>query len=142
MAVPKEIPVTIPVEAPTVATKALLLVHVPPVTELCNVVVPPTHVVVMPVIGATGLTVMVSVAEQPAPEVYFMTDVPASIPETTPVVVPIVATVVLLLLHVPPVMASLSVTVLPWHTEEGPVMATGGGRTVTEKADVQPVSDV
>jgi hypothetical protein len=44
----------------------------------------------------------------------------------TPVVAPMVAIAVLLLLQVPPAVASLSVTLLPLHTTSGPVMAASG----------------
>ncbi len=62
--VPADTPVTTPV-APTVATPALLLLHVPPVVALARVVVPFEHIVVPPVIAATvgsGFTVITLVA--------------------------------------------------------------------------------
>jgi hypothetical protein len=43
---------------------------------------------------------------------------------------PIVATVVVLLIHVPPVVASLSVLHSPAQTVVGPVIPTGTGFTV------------
>jgi hypothetical protein len=49
---------------------------------------------------------------------------------TTPVELT-VATAVLLVLHEPPGLASLSVTVEPWHAVAGPVMAAGIATTVT-----------
>ena len=52
--VPAEVPVATPEDAPIVATVEVPLVHVPPGTEFINVVVPPAHTVVVPVIGATG----------------------------------------------------------------------------------------
>jgi hypothetical protein len=59
--VPTDIPVTIPEEEPALATAGLLVIHVPPVMVFPSEVVPPTHTVVLPVIGATGLTVSVVV---------------------------------------------------------------------------------
>lgn len=56
--------------------------------------------------------------------------VPADIPETSPAV-PIVATVVGVLLHVPPEVASDSVAPAPAHAEDAPVIAAGAGWTVT-----------
>lgn len=65
-AVPAVTPVTKPVPKPTVAF-VLLLVHVPPATGCDSVVLPPTHIVYVPVTGAgAGKTVTVIVAEQPA----------------------------------------------------------------------------
>lgn len=67
VAVPAEAPLTTPLEAPIVATAGLLLLHVPPVTALLSVVVPPTQIVVVPVIADVGLTVSVAVEKQPPP---------------------------------------------------------------------------
>ena len=53
-------------------------------------------------------------------------DVPAETPVTTPVVDPAAAIAVLLLAHVPPVMASLRVIVLPVQTVLGPVTGATG----------------
>jgi hypothetical protein len=57
--------------------------------------------------------------------------VPAVAPYIMPVADPIEATVTLLLLHVPPVTASLSVTVRPWQTTGVPIIVVGVGTTVT-----------
>ncbi len=46
--------------------------------------------------------------------------------DTIPVVAPIVAASVLLLFHVPPVMAFASKAVVPVHTSAGPVMGAMG----------------
>jgi hypothetical protein len=51
-----------------------------------------------------------------------MVVVPDETPLTTPVVDPMVATEVLLLIHIPHAVASLSVVVAPVHTEEAPEM--------------------
>ena len=53
-----------------------------------------------------------------------MVDTPCETPVTTPAI-PTVATAVLLLLHTPPVVTSLSVVVLPAQTVGVPVIAAG-----------------
>jgi len=65
--------------------------------------------------------------------------VPGLKPVTMPAV-PIVATVVLPLLHTPPVVRSLNVVVAPGHTLSVPVMINGKGFTVTVARAVQPVA--
>ena len=55
--------------------------------------------------------------------------VPPATPVTTPELVT-VAIVALLLLHVPPVVASLNAVVEPGHTVGVPVMAAGGAAIV------------
>ena len=139
---PTNAPVTMPEELPAVATAVLLLLHVPPATVLCKAVVPPAHTVSEPVIGATGFTVMVVVIEQPPGDVYLITEVPGNIPVTTPEDDPIVAIVVEPLVQVPPVTASVRVIVLPWQTDDGPVMPGSSGRTVTVIVELQPVGEV
>lgn len=64
VAVPAVMPVTAPVLL-TLATAVLLLLHTPPVTASLNVVVPPVHTVMVPVmVPADGVpdTVTVVVA--------------------------------------------------------------------------------
>ncbi len=61
----------------------------------------------------------------------------ATVPETTGITV---ATVVLLLVHAPPVMPSVSVVVAPGHRWAVPVMAVGVRSTVTIAAAAQPVA--
>jgi len=56
---------------------------------------------------------------------------PCAMPVTPPVKEPTVPMAVLLLLHVPPVLASLSVVVEATHTFVLPVIATGNGLTVS-----------
>ena len=60
-----------------------------------------------------------------------MVAVPADMPDTAPEGEPTVAIAVLLLLHVPPVVASPSVVVAPAQTLVVPVIAAGAGLTVT-----------
>ena len=124
--VPPDTPVATPVEAPIAATVLLLLVHMPPVVASLKVDVLPWHIVVVPVIGRTLLTVKVTDVVQPAMLVYFMIAVPVDTPVTKPVVMPMVAMAVLLLLHVPPGVASLNIVVFPRHIEVVPVIGAIG----------------
>lgn len=71
-----------------------------------------------------------------------MVSVPATWPVTTPVAEPIVASVVLLLLHVPPVEALNRAVVNPVHTFVIPVIAAGNGFTVSIAVAMQPVGSV
>jgi len=59
-------------------------------------------------------------------------------PVTTPALL-IVAMLVFALVQVPPVGEQLNVTVAPWHTRVGPVIAVGKGVTVTGDVVRQPV---
>jgi hypothetical protein len=68
--------------------------------------------------------------------------VPVVTPVTIPVNDPIVATDVVLLAHVPPIEASVSVIVAPTHTAPGPLIGTGSGLTVTITVLTQPVLSV
>jgi hypothetical protein len=61
---------------------------------------------------------------------------PGATPDTIPVA-PTVATLVLLLLQLPPGVVLASVIVLPSHTCDGPVIAEGGANTVTVIAAAQ-----
>ena len=66
-AVPAAIPVTTPVDTPTVAF-VLPLVHVPPVTGSLRLVVAPMQTVAVPVIGeGNAFTVTTFVTAHPAP---------------------------------------------------------------------------
>ena len=65
--------------------------------------------------------------------------VPVTRPLTTPVVPSIVATVVLLLLQLPPVVALASVALAPTQVPDGPVIAAGVGLTVTTAVRRQPL---
>jgi len=64
--VPVDIAVTNPLVEPMVATDGLLLVHVPPPEELVQVVVAPTHKLLIPDIApGGGVTVNDAVVKQP-----------------------------------------------------------------------------
>jgi hypothetical protein len=66
--------------------------------------------------------------------------VPVANPVTTPVVEPTVPTVTFVLLHVPPVVAFVSVMVEPKHTVDGPAIVSGNGLTVNVNVAVQPLA--
>ena len=70
-----------------------------------------------------------------------MVEVPDVTPETIPELVPIVATLVLLLIHVPPPVLE-RVVVEPAQTVAVPVIADGNGFTVTTVVVIQPVASV
>lgn len=133
IALPVAIPVTIPVVAPTVAMALLLVVHVPPGDVFVNVFVAPTHTVdeMGLMAGGAAITVTGFVAAQPA-TVYEIVTVPVPVPVTVPVL-PTVATAVLLLLHVPPAVASVKDSVVPIQISDPPGgdMAAGMALTVT-----------
>src|SRR6185503_349951 len=108
--VPAATAVTSPVDAFTVATEVLVLLHAPPaVPLLVKVVVPPMQIGVVPVTVPAvtfGETVNVLNADtglpQPLLTVYVMSAVPAATAVTNPVDALTVATEVLVLLHEPP----------------------------------------
>ena len=138
---PAAMPVTTPEDEPTVAVEVLLLLQEPPETDSIKVVVRPAHTVVVPVIAAgTAFTVIAVVRVQPEPIEYEIVAVPVPIPVTTPVPEPMVPTAVLLLVHVPPAVASLKVVVSPTHAVVVPVMAEIGP-TVTVLVTLQEGPD-
>ena len=65
---------------------------------------------------------------------------PGATPFTTPVVAPIVAVGVLLLVQVPPGLASPNVSVDPVHTVDGPLIGAGVGFTVIGKVVAHPAA--
>jgi hypothetical protein len=86
-------------------------------------------------------TVTIAVVAQLLGNVYVIVDVPGVSPLTMPVAVPIIATADVLLLHMPPVMASVSGRLPPTHSVAGaPMMAGGSALTVTALAAEQPVT--
>ena len=136
MAVPALTEETRPDEL-TVATPALLLLQVPPVTVSPKLVFAPVQMDVIPVSGVGAVaTLTVVVAKQPVPSRYEITDVPTATPVTIPVLPPAVAIPVLRLVQVPPEVPSLSVIDCPAHTAPGPVIATGFGKMYNSSANV------
>ena len=135
---PAATPVTTPVPLLTVANDVLLLLQVPSGVASLSAVVKPAHTLVVPVIAAgSGFTVTTLVMIQPVGKVYVTVAVPAVIPVIT--LPAAVATAVLLLLHVPEGVASLSVVVKPAQTAIVPVIDAGNGLTVTGVVMIQPV---
>jgi hypothetical protein len=77
-------PVTTPEAEPTVATRLLLLLHVPPPGASVSDIVPPVHTVVAPIIAdGNGLTVTTVVVKQPEGKVYVIVAVPVDGPVVT-----------------------------------------------------------
>ncbi len=70
-----------------------------------------------------------------------MIEVPAVTPVTTPAPAGTVENA-LLLLQVPPTVASVNVVVKPTQTAIGPDIAAGNGLTVTVAVAIQPVGNV
>jgi hypothetical protein len=104
----------------------------------------PTHCEVA--VGAVNMltlgalfTVTCAVILQPEESVYVIVGVPAATPVTVPVVDPIVASAVLLLVHVPPVVASLNVSVAPGQIAPAPVIDAGVPFTEKDCVTLQPV---
>ena len=130
-------PFTTP-DAFTVATTVLVLLHTPPVVASVNVVDEPAIIVAVPLIvpaAGEGLTVITWVAAavpQPLVTVYDM----VVVPDVRPITIPeafTVATTVLVLLHTPPLVASVKVVDELAHTLTVPMIvpADGKGLTVT-----------
>ncbi len=129
---------------PIVATVVLLLLHVPPGNVFPNEVLEPAQTTGVPLMAdGSGFMVTVVVAIQFKGEVYMAIALPADIPVNTPVAALIVAMAVLLLVQVPPDVASLSVVMAPLHIDILPVMAAGSGFTVAVTVvDVAQPADV
>ena len=148
VALPAEIPVTIPVDALTIATAVLLLLQLPPVMVDENVALLSTQICWLPLtIPADGAAVTnmfrlaVAGLQPPSPAtVYVMEAVPADIPVTIPKEASMVATDKLLLLHTPPVTVEVSVDAPPvqrvWIPESVP--AEGGAETFNTRLASAP----
>jgi len=139
--VPDDTPETTPDERPMVATVVLPLTHVPPGEVLLNVVVVPWQRVRVPIIGESVTTVTTADAVQPGATWYIMVVDPGVVPDNTPLPRPMVATVVLLLVHVPPAGESVRDIVPPAQTVVGPTIAPGC-TTVTVIEETHPNVEV
>lgn len=130
---PADPPVITPVDELMVAIIMGLMLHVPPGVGSVTVSVEPTQTVPVPtLIGAgSALTVNTDDVKQPPGSVYVIVVVPSAKVVTTPVEALMVATVVLLLVHVPPPDVCVSVAVLPRHALSVPSIAGGALFTVT-----------
>jgi hypothetical protein len=133
VALPALTPVTTPAPL-TVATDVLLLAHdvVPPDAVSTRVMTPPEQVVVLPLMkpaygAASTLMLCVAVAlPQLLVTVYVMVAVPADTAVTTPVD-DTEAMEGLLLLHAPAPDVSVSVPVVPAHSDAVPLMTPAAG---------------
>ena len=136
-------PVTMPVVDPTLAIPVALLLQVPPPAASVKVVVNPEQTASVPSIAVgNGFTVATAVMMQSVGNVYVIVAVLVVIttpPVTRPVAEPILAIPEALLLHVPPVVASLNVVVSPEQTLRVPSIAVGDGFTVTTAVTIQLV---
>jgi hypothetical protein len=134
-------PVTMPVDEPAVAMPASLLLHVPPPGAASSSVADPAHTADAPSIApGCAFTVTTSVAAHtPGPKL--IVEVPGLRPVTTPDG-SIVATAVLLLLHVPSVLVSVNVMLLPWQIIPEPVIVSPEGFTRTVAVTLQPAAVV
>ena len=138
MEVPPETPSTLP-EVPIVATDGEPLVQEPPAEPSPRGMDAVTQTGTTPEIGAgSGLTLCGAVIIQPVGSVYVIVAGPEATPVTVPVEPTTVAIAVLLLAQVPPVLASVSVTEEPGHTDARLPIAAGSGLTVTTIELVQP----
>jgi len=142
--VPAVLPVATPVVDPIVATVGELLVHTPPLVASVSVVdvVPvPPHTALAPEIAAgREFTVVTAVVIHVEGAVYVMVAVPAATPVRVPDDEPTVAVLMLLLLHVPPGVASDSAPRLsPTQVNKLPEIGAGGARKVSGCATVNEV---
>ena len=142
--VPGLTPQTTPVEAFTVPTAVLLLLHVPVPPDavvLLNVIQDPAHTdeapFIVPAIGDTFTVILVVVMTDPQKtlvSVKVIVVVPTAIPPTIPVADPIVPTPGLLLLQVPvppDAAGSFKVIVDPTHTALRPLITPADGDMFT-----------
>jgi hypothetical protein len=127
-----------PDDEPMVATAVLLLVHVPPVVASASVAVAPTQADVGPVMGENAFTVSTTEVKQPPGSVYVIVGVPGAMPPSRPDADPMVPCAVLLLVQVPPEVASESIVVWPTQTDGAPVIAAGEALTVNEAVLMHP----
>lgn len=136
---PAATPVTIPVVAPMLTDRYELL-HVPPVLASASVTALSIHTDAGPVIGVgASATVTIMVEAHPVEvSVYETVVTPADRADSDPEVAPILAMPGLLLVHVPPAVASVYTDVVPEHATRLPVIAAGDSDTVTVFITVQP----
>lgn len=71
-----------------------------------------------------------------------ITAVPADMPVNKPVIEVMLATAVLLLAHVPPIVASASKPEAPTQATAVPVIAGGSGFTVTDLVAIHPAGEL
>jgi len=142
LVVPAVTPVTTPEVTPIVATDGVALVHeIPPGRMLYTTFVLPIHTGTLPLIAAAPpLTVIGFVLQHVGFVEYVIVGVPADTPVMIPVPAPTVAKPVLLLVHAPPRVVLLNVTVLPTHTFVVPVITGRAALTVAIAVARQPAT--
>ena len=125
------------------ATVVLLLVQVPPGAASLSPVTDPIQILVFPAIGpGAPVTATVAVEKQPVVNTLYVI---MAMPTDTPVTTPegdIVATVVVLLLQIPPPVEQLNAEVVAMHNPVAPVMAAGDVFTVTAVVILHPVDNI
>jgi len=129
-------PVATPVADPTDATADELLAHNPPLVASVSVVdvgpVPPHKALAPEIAAGRAFTVVTAVAIHVEGAVYVIVAVPVATPVSVPDDEPTVAVLMLLLLHVPPGVASASAPRLwPTQVSKLPEIAAGGARKVS-----------
>ena len=141
--VPEASAESMPEVEPIVAVTVLPLLHVPPMAGSVSGVNEPWHTGLVPTIASGEvLTVTTMVAIQPVGKVYVIIALPVDDAVTTPVAEPTGAIPLLLLLHVPPVVASLRLMTRPAQPLARPVIFAGSGLTVNSSVAVQPAGNV
>ena len=135
-AVPAVLPVTIPVRLPILATNGEPLLHVP-LPSVSVVVVPAHSVTGVDGVMAAGRAFTVTLAVVlHVPMLYVIVAVPALAPDTVPLTT---VADVLLLVQLPPLVASVRTVVVPWQrTAVNGLIATGELLTVTGLVTKQP----
>jgi hypothetical protein len=140
--VPSATPETTP-PAVTLAINELLLDHAPPASALLNAVVLPIHTFNEPVIAAGNeFTVAIAVMIQLVGSLYVIVVLPTATPVINPVLAFIVAVAGVLLLHVPPDVASVNTVVADGQIASVPPIAAGIGLTVAVFVLIHPVGSV
>lgn len=131
-------------EPSMVATTVLLLLQLPELVISVRALVAPVHAFSEPEItDGSGLTVMGVVVLQPEDSLYVIVTGPLPAPPVTiPVARPTDAMVVELLVHVPPVIPSVSKVVEPEQTLAAPDITEGEGFIVIVILLEQPTGAV
>lgn len=127
------------------ALAALLMLQLPPAIGWLITVVLPTHTVGVPLITAGNvITVTVSVALQPVPNVYVTGTRPPVIPLTTPVMLCIVpiGDASGSELHVPPDGPLVRLVAKPAHTVSEPLIGVGLAFTFSGQVAIQLVGSI
>ena len=135
-------PLTTPVKLPIVATEDDEILQVPPDVESVNTVIPEAHNEGVPEINA-GIPLTVNDAvEKPQPDVYVIVAIPEETPMAIPEELPIAAIAVELVVHTPPVDASVNVALPPVQIEVEPDIAPGAAPPIVTLVITTPQTQV